>query len=68
VNPLLLDINLGTHQPMLPQRLHGKGLAQQLRLALRVAAPDKDQTPVGMGLQVQLPAAREGPPARATQR
>src|SRR5262245_53080076 len=60
VKPLLLKIDLGTHQPMLPQRLHGKGPAQQLHLALRVAAPDKDQLPLRMGLQVQLPAAREG--------
>src|SRR6516162_1849171 len=64
LNPLLLDINLGTHQPMLPQWVHGKRPAQQLHLALRVAAPDKDQPPLGMGLQVQLPAAREGTPQR----
>ena len=49
---------------MLPQRLHGKGPAQQVHLALRVAAPDKDQPPLGMGLQVQLPGARERAPQR----
>ena len=41
-----------------------QGPAQKLHLALRVAAPDKDQLPLGMGLQVQLPAAREGTPQR----
>src|SRR5262245_13421104 len=63
-NLLLLEIDLGAHQPMLPQRLHGKGPAQQLHLALCVAAPEKDQPPLGMGLQIQLPATREGAPPR----
>src|SRR6516225_5180058 len=59
-NPLPRQIHFRPHQTMLPQWVHGKGAAQQLHFALRIATSYKDQPPLRMGLQVRLPAAREG--------
>src|SRR5215468_639705 len=56
----LCKIHIGTDQAMLPQRIHGQGPAQQLHLALPVATPQEDQSPLRVGLQVQTPTPREG--------
>src|SRR5215216_7645803 len=54
------EVHLGPDQAMLPQGVYGEGPAQQLYLPLRVAAPQEDQPPLGVSLQVQTPARREG--------
>src|SRR5215471_20980077 len=60
-----LQIHLRPYQAMLPQRVHRKGAPQQLHLPALVAPPQKDQTPLRMGLQVQPPATGKGTPRRS---
>src|SRR4051812_42167981 len=59
-----LEVNLGWDQAMLPQGIHGEAPAQQLPPPLRVAAPQEDQSPLGVSLQVQPPVRREGTTCR----
>src|SRR4029077_3310492 len=59
-DPPRLEVHLRADQAMLPQRIHGKGPAQQLHLPLSVATPQEDQLPLRVSLQVQLPTPREG--------
>ena len=54
-----LEVHLGPDQAMLPQRVYREGPAQQLHFPLPVAAPQKDQPPLRVRLQVQTPASGE---------
>src|SRR6516165_7016309 len=60
-----LQIRLRPYQAMLPQQVHRKGAPQQLHLPTLVAPPQKDQTPLRMGLQVQPPVTGEEIPRRS---
>src|SRR5262249_55246797 len=55
-----LEVHLPPDQAMLPERAHGEGPAEQLHLPLGVAAPQEDQPPLRVRLQVQMPVLREG--------
>src|SRR5262249_60188666 len=55
-----LEVHLPPDQAMLPEPVHGEGPAQQLHLPLGVAAPQEDQPPVRVRLQVQTQLRREG--------
>src|SRR6478672_1807002 len=59
-----LEVHFGSDQAMLPQGIHGEAPAQQLHLSLRVAAPQEDQPPLRVSLQVQPPVRREGTTCR----